>query len=180
MMFSALRRNGDLSQVEDQAGRREMNAGSPIPQRRFSMIRNFSMLKRSMLVALFILVPAVAVKASAETKEVRADVPFAFVVNHTHLPAGHYRVYADDMLLKIVNEESGKTEVVLLARNEEGRDSAWPGKLEFYVSGNRHVLTEVRFGGTGTRAILLQQPKRERVVASSPEAAGQEIGISTR
>jgi hypothetical protein len=156
-----------------------MKAGSPIPHGGFSMIRNFLMLKKSMLVALFVLVPAVALKASAESKEVRVDVPFAFVVNHTHLPAGHYRVYSDDTLLRIVDADSGRTQVVLVARNEESRNVAWPGQLEFFVSGDRHVLTEVRFGGTGTRAIL-QPPKREHVVASSPEPAGKEIGISTR
>lgn len=135
------------------------------------MTRIISTLKNSILIATFVLLPVAAVEASAQTKAVTVDIPFAFMANHTSLPAGHYVVRGDNDLLTFVNADTGIAKAILLTRDEPSQSTAWPGALEFYVSGSRHVLTEVRFGGTSTHKVLLRQPKPERVVADRTDPA---------
>lgn len=144
------------------------------------MTSKISALKNSILIAIFALLPLAAVEASAQTKNVTVDVPFAFVANHTSLPAGHYRVLENNDLITFVNADTGRAQAMLLTRHESGDSMAWPGKLEFYVTGSRHLLTEVQFGGTSTHNVLLRQPKPERVVASNTEPAPQKIEIAMR
>lgn len=137
-------------------------------------------LKNSILIAMFALLPLAAMEASAQTKDVTVDVPFAFVANHTSLPAGHYRILENNDLLTFVNVETGRSRALVLSRREPSNFSQTLGKLEFYVSGNRHLLTEVRFGGTSVHNVLLRQPKPERATARNREPAGQIIEIATR
>lgn len=119
-------------------------------------------------------------EASAQTRDVTVDVPFAFVANRTSLPAGHYRILGNNDVLTFVNADTGRSRAMLLSRREPTTASQALGKLEFYVSGNRHLLTEVRFGGTSVHNVLLLQPKPEKVVARNSEPAGQIIEIATR
>lgn len=139
-----------------------------------------STLRNSILIATFALLPLGAVQASAQTKSVTVEVPFAFVANHTSLPAGRYLVLGKDDLITFVNADTSKYQAMLLTRHEPSDSPAWPGKLEFYVSGSRHVLTEVQFGGTSTHNVLLRQPKPERTVASNTQPAPQKIEIAMR
>lgn len=142
--------------------------------------KKMSILKSSMLVAMFAALPLAAVQVSAQTKGVVVDVPFAFVANHTSLPAGHYRITSQGTFLKFADADTGKSQAVLMSRPESGKPFNEDGKLEFFVSGHRHVLTEVRFGGTGSRSVLLIRPKPERVEASNPESTAKTIEIGSR
>jgi len=144
------------------------------------MTSKISTLKNAILIATFALLPLAAVEASAQTKAVVVDVPFAFVANHTSLPAGHYRILGNDDMLTFVNADTGTSRAIVLSRTEPSNTPQGLGKLEFYVSGNRHMLTEVRFGGTSTHNVLLRQPKPEREMARNGQASGQIIEIATR
>lgn len=144
------------------------------------MISKISTLKTSILIATFALLPLAAVEASAQTKDIAVDVPFAFVANHTSLPAGHYRILGNNDMLTFVNADTGTSRAIVLSRREPSNTSQALGKLEFYVSGKRHMLTEVRFGGTSDHNVLLRQPKPERLTAQNGEPAGQIIEIATR
>lgn len=143
------------------------------------MTSKTSMLKTSVLFVALALLPLSAAKASAQQKHVIVDVPFAFVANHTQLPAGHYRILAQGPFLTFSNADTGSSQAVLLSRTEGGHSTEDVSKLEFYVSGSRHVLTQVRFGGTGTWNVLLRQPKPELSVAQNAEP-GQKIEIAMR
>lgn len=143
------------------------------------MTRKSSKIKTAILFAFFVVLPVTAVEASAQIKNVEVDVPFAFTANHTSFPAGHYRILGDNDLLTVQNADNGRSKALLLTRGEPSQKASWPGKLEFYVSGSRHVLTEVRFGGSSTHNVLLRQPKPERVVAGNSEPA-KTIEIATR
>jgi len=144
------------------------------------MTSKISTLKNSILIATFALLPLAAVEASAQTRDVTVDVPFAFVANHTALPAGHYRILGNNDLVTFVNADTGNARAMVLTRDEPGQSAEWPGKLEFYVSGSRHVLTQVRFGGRSTYNVLLRQPKPEPTIARNGESKGQIIEIATR
>ena len=144
------------------------------------MTSKISTVKNSILIVTFALLPLAAVGASAQTKDALVDVPFAFAANHTSLPAGHYKIVGQDSMLTFINADTGRSEAVLLSRPETGNRVEGTGKLEFYVSGNRHLLTEVRFGGTDTHNMLLRQPKPEHVVARNTEPAAQTTEIATR
>ena len=144
------------------------------------MTSKISTLKNSILIATFALLPLAAVEASAQTKSVTVDVPFAFVANHTSMPAGEYRILDNNDQLLFMHADTGKSQAIVLSRTESGAPAETLGKLEFYVSGSRHVLTEIRFGGTSTHAVLLRQPRPERVMARNGEPSSQIIEIATR
>jgi hypothetical protein len=144
------------------------------------MTSKISTLKNSILIATFALLPLAAVEASAQTKSVTVDVPFAFVANHTSMPAGNYRILDYNDQLTFINADTGISRAIVLSRTESGTSAEEFGKLEFYVSGSRHMLTEVHFGGTSTHAVLLRQPRPEKVIARNGEPAGQYLGIASR
>jgi hypothetical protein len=144
------------------------------------MTSKISLLKNSVLFVVLALIPLAAEKASAQNREVIVDVPFAFVANHTSLPAGHYRIIADHSFLYLSDADTGDSQAVLITRAESNSPVEEASKLEFYVSGSRHLLTEVRFAGTGSRSVLLRQPKRERVVAGNTLPAGKFLEIASR
>lgn len=128
-------------------------------------MNRISTLKNSIMIATMILLPLAAVEASAQIKSETVDVPFAFTANHVSMPAGHYRVLESNSTLTFVHADTGRAQGMLLTRYERANSADWPGKLVFYVSGSRHVLTEVRFGGRSTYNVLLRQPKPERIAA---------------
>lgn len=144
------------------------------------MTSKISTLKNSILIATFALLPLAAVEASAQTKAVTVDVPFAFVANHTSMPAGSYRIIANNDLLTFVHVDTGKAQALVLSRSESGTAAEPLGKAEFYVSGSRHLLTEVHFGGSNSHAVMLRQPRPEKVIARNGEPAGRIIEIASR
>jgi hypothetical protein len=144
------------------------------------MTSKISILKNSMFAVIVATLPLAAANASAQTRHVDVDVPFAFVANHTSFPAGHYTIIGDGPFLRLSNTDTGKSEGVLLSRSEAGYSVEDESKLQFYVSGSRHVLTEIRFAQTGTRTELAVQPKPERVVARNAEPSGRILEIGTR
>ena len=141
------------------------------------MTRLTSKLKNAMMIAAFALLPFAAVHASAQNGT-RVDIPFAFQANHAYLPAGHYRLVENASVLTFINEDTGRTQAMLLTRDEEGKTRPDRGRLEFYVSGNRHLLTDVRFAGSSKQIVLLRQPKQERTVAENAQPAGEMIAIA--
>ena len=143
------------------------------------MTRQISNPKNAMMIAVFALLPFAAVHASAQNGT-RVDIPFAFQANHAYLPAGHYRLVENASVLTFINEDTGKTQAMLLTRDEEGYTQLDRGRLEFYVSGDRHMLTDVQFAGSSKQIELLRQPKEERVVAGNATPANGTVQIAMR
>lgn len=134
-------------------------------------------LKNAIMIAALALLPFAAVHASAQNGT-QVNIPFAFQANHASLPAGHYRVIASESSLTFMNLGTGRVQAMLLTRDEAGYVIPSYGRLEFYVSGHRHMLTEVQFAGSGKHIVLLRQPEKERVVAESASAANETIEIA--
>lgn len=130
------------------------------------MTRSLSTLKNMILIATFALLPMAAVNASAQNAG-QVNVPFGFVANHHYVPAGIYKVLPSENAVTLINADTRKAVAILLIRNETGNVIESRGRLEFYVSGGRHVLVEAQFAGSSMHSRLLGQPKRERQVASN-------------
>lgn len=141
------------------------------------MNRTVSKMKNAMMIAALALLPFAAVHASAQ-KSAQVQIPFAFQANHSILPAGHYRVIASDSTLTLYNLETGRAQAVLLTRDDAGHAIPDRGQLEFYVSGSRHMLTNVQFAGSSKEIVLLRQPQKERVVAKNANAPDTTIAIA--
>jgi len=141
------------------------------------MTRTASSLKTAIMIAALALLPFAAVHASAQ-KNAQVNIPFGFQANHTYLPAGHYRVIASESTLTFVNADTGRTLALLLTRDEQGSAIPSRGRLEFYVSGSRHMLTDVQFAGSGKQIMLLRQPQKEHVVAENANGADGTIEIA--
>jgi hypothetical protein len=125
----------------------------------------------------FALLPLAAVSTSAQ-EIAHVNLPFAFVADHVALPAGRYEVLASDSSLTFINLDTCRAQAMLMARKEPGDRIAAGSALEFYVIGNRHVLTEVQFAGSSYRSELLSQPKREHLTAGNTKHNGDAIEIA--
>ena len=141
------------------------------------MTGTVSNLKNAIMIAALALLPFAAVYASAQ-KNAQVNIPFAFQANHTNLPAGHYRVIASESSITFIDVDTGRAKAMLLTRDEPGYKASDRGRLEFYVSGSRHVLTNVQFAGSGKQVVLLRQPKKELVVAENASQADSTIEIA--
>jgi hypothetical protein len=141
------------------------------------MNRLISNSKAAILIALFALLPFAAVHASAQNGT-RVNIPFAFQANHAYLPAGHYRLFESASVVTFYNEDTGRAQAMLLARDELGHTVLDRGRLVFYVSGDRHLLTDVQFAGTSKEIVMLRQPKAERTVAGNANSTDMTIQIA--
>ena len=128
------------------------------------MTRTFSTVKSMLLIGALALVVISARDASAQHK-CYVNVPLAFTANHFLMPAGYYEVLSSESSLTLINVNSRKVAVIVLTRKESGGGIETRGCMQFFVSGNRHVLTHVQFAGSSLHSKLLGQPKRERTVA---------------
>ena len=138
-------------------------------------------MKRTMFGALTILVLALVINipvVNAQSKT-RADVPFAFTVSRTSLPAGTYtisEVSGGDMQVR--NIQTNAT-VFVIAQREESLKQQNP-RLVFHKYGERYFLAEAWSGsGTGIEfpAGKLEQELRATVEDTS---APQEVMVAMR
>jgi len=113
---------------------------------------------RSFMLVFLSFALAGAVRAQAQdTDAVRANVPFAFKVGHTLLPAGDYEVRFDDIeepgVLKVRSEDGHQGALVLVDKTDPPKGSDHP-RLLFAKEDGTYVLTEV-VGAEVGRAVQL-------------------------
>ena len=114
-----------------------------------------------------------------ETREVKAHVPFPFLVENTTLPAGDYtvsRVDSGESALVIQNQDKG-TAVDFLTEAVETKSADPPdnGSLVFDVVSGKHFLSEVWTTGTRTGWKLFPS----RLEKQEMKAAGNHISRKT-
>jgi hypothetical protein len=139
------------------------------------MKRN-SIAKSSLVVLSLLLTAAGAYAQSA----VQGDVPFAFTVSKTHVPAGTYSVSrdSDSNFIMIRNVKTAATVIALGTRQSPSKKS---GKLIFRHLGNQYYLTEI-WGTAGNPGMTLAAPKRDREfqMANAPSNAGNYVEIALK
>jgi hypothetical protein len=110
-----------------------------------------------------------AAPASAQTRTLKASVPFDFVVAGRTLPAGDYAVSGVNALgvLEVQNVSGGATPI--FTTSSSSGDPAVPGEafLTFHRYGGDYFLATICDGYTGGRSIRMSSAERERANMAS-------------
>jgi hypothetical protein len=112
-------------------------------------------------------------EAQAANAPVVANIPFAFQIGSSYLPAGNYRVQmkGDDMLW--ITGESGSA--VMLVMWEAGSKRSSDSAVVFHHYGNQYFLREIRT--EGNQAFLWSsETKAERRAKSEEDASNPNSG----
>jgi hypothetical protein len=111
---------------------------------------------------------------------VEANVPFAFNVGTTHMPAGTYRITVDSQSssVKIRNCDNSATILSHAQREYPGEKS---DKLIFRQVRDQYFLAEI-WGEQGSEGMMLRAPKPQPSLeeASQPTPAQQEVMIALK
>jgi hypothetical protein len=111
---------------------------------------------------------------------VEANVPFAFNVGTTQMPAGTYTIKVDssNSSIKIQNCDNSATIFSPAQREYPGKKSQ---KLVFRQVRNQYFLAEI-WGEQGSDGMMLKAPKPEPRLeeASRPTPSGKEIMIALK
>jgi hypothetical protein len=115
-----------------------------------------------------VLIMILIVPAASAQNAARATIPFAFTANHQQLPAGCYQVSLESRSrLVLKNCDTGKP-VILMVRSTKADRTVTQSSLQFYNSGHRFWLMNVRFTYTNAESSLTAQPKPELELAVKP------------
>lgn len=130
------------------------------------ILKGFTMLL--LIVALALATAAVSVNAQSRN-EVRASIPFEFVIGDKTLPAGEYnvRTITRDALM-IQGTDNGKSAIRLSAATEESKKRTH-ARLVFHCYGQRYFLAQVWNGEPVGRDLAKSKQERaiQRELASS-------------
>ena len=135
-----------------------------------------SISKLSLLVLSLLLTVA---GAHAQTAA-RANVPFAFKVGTTQMPAGTYTIRNDagSSVIAVRNVQTG-TSALAMGRQES--PSKKTDKLIFHRYGNEYFLTAI-LGSKGSQGMVFHATKQEKElqVAHAPANSGNNIEIASK
>ena len=123
----------------------------------------------------FVAIAALAAIASAQTRTVEANIPFAFTVGDKVMPAGDYIISSDleRNELTIRGSDNNKVGLVKTAIPEESRDKEGNAELIFSHYGTEYFLSQVWDGDT--RGLELRSGSHERELAQQKAAARIEL-----
>ncbi|HZL65777.1 MAG TPA: hypothetical protein VFC15_00120 [Candidatus Limnocylindrales bacterium] len=126
-------------------------------------------------VALMISVPTLQAQS-----RVRADVPFAFSLEQTSMPAGGYEVSSiEDKVLAVRNLGTGQARLLIASMHVEvSQASGTPhAKLVFNKYGDQYFLSQI-WDGQSQSGIALSESKREKELKmASTNLSGPETVI---
>ena len=106
----------------------------------------------------------IGVTMSQAQSRVRADVPFAFSLEQTSMPAGNYEISStDEKVLTVRNLDTGQARLLIASMHvETSPASATPGaKLVFHKYDDQYFLSEI-WGGQSHIGVALSESKREK------------------
>lgn len=93
-------------------------------------------------------------------------VPFAFTANHTAFSAGSYSIRASEHYLKLTNNSTGKTSVVV-TRYDDGTANRGSARLTFRDNYGKPYLAQVWTNGSALHSELLSHPKPNREIGQA-------------
>lgn len=106
----------------------------------------------------------VGMSASAQTVNLKADVPFNFIIRGATLPAGEYTIKGmGDGSAIAVRGASPKANTIVLSQRCTSRDAAKQSKLVFHRYGDRYFLSQVWIAGNDSGRELLKSPREMEV-----------------
>jgi hypothetical protein len=125
------------------------------------------------LLALF----TVAANATAQTRRLTADVPFAFTLGDQEFAPGRYVIRPLDQGILYITDEEGKAALTFTNRTE-GTKRMDTGSLVFAQYGDRYFLSKV-FWPSETRGREIRKSKVETELARNLRAP-RRIAVNSR
>jgi hypothetical protein len=111
---------------------------------------------------------------------VEANVPFAFNVGSTHMPAGTYRIIVDSLngSVRIRNCDNSAT---ILSHGQRAYPGEKSHKLIFRRVRDQYVLAEI-WGEKGSEGVMLRAPKPQPRLeeASRPAPSEKEVLVALK
>ena len=108
-----------------------------------------------------------AINAHAQTKVI-ANIPFAFNVGKTTLPAGRYTITvlnpSSDRKILQIRSMNGRSSVVIMTTGITGHASD-NAKLVFEHYGDRYVFAQAQLAGDDTTLAAVKLKKKSNLVA---------------
>jgi hypothetical protein len=137
----------------------------------------FNSIAQSSLMVLSLLLTAAGAHAQSAA---RANVPFAFKVGTTQMPAGTYAIQ-NGHGSNVVTVRNVQTGASALALGRQESPSRKTDKLIFHRYGSQYFLTAI-LGGRGSDAMVLPASKQEKElqIANASENSGANIEIASR
>jgi len=108
--------------------------------------------------------------ASAQKTELKANVPFDFIVNGSTFPAGEYSFRSVDTLGKVLSIRSVNSQTQGMIVSSDTRSSApsQQTKLVFHRYGNQYFLAEVWLQGDDMGRDVPECPLEKEAATNSP------------
>jgi hypothetical protein len=98
-------------------------------------------------------------RLQAQSREIRATVPFSFIVGGKQLPAGNYRFYpANDVTVIVQNRDHA---IAALSLANSADSTKRESHLVFNKYGDRYFLSEI-LSSTGAMNMAIPRSKLER------------------
>ena len=106
----------------------------------------------------------VGMSAYAQTLNLKADVPFNFIISGATLPAGEYTIQGLGAGSAIaVRGPNPKANIVVLSQRCASIDATKQSKLVFHRYGDRYFLTQLWVAGSDSGRQLAKSPREMEV-----------------
>ena len=125
-------------------------------------------MKRNLLIAAALALLGITA-ASAQTVNVKANVPFSFTVNRATLPAGEYSLKSMDEqgAALAIRDLNSKTTNLVISNPCRSSKSASQTKLAFHRYGNHYFLSQIWTEGSDAGRELLPSAGEKEVARNS-------------
>lgn len=100
--------------------------------------------------------------AKAQDHQVRATVPFDFVVASKHLPAGNYEFLRQSNGTTILIR-NGSQQIFVLTTADDGRITNYSSRLVFYKYGDNYFLREIHCPSIAVNADFPQSKQEKQL-----------------
>jgi hypothetical protein len=121
----------------------------------------------------------VAACASAQTLNVKANIPFDFVVDQATLPAGTYAI--DELNsgspVLVIRGDNGKGSMVAISNHAESLNASADSHLVFHRYGDQYFLAQIWLQGERAGR-QFRMNRREAEIASNTQAQSDVIVLA--
>ena len=115
---------------------------------------------KKQLFVLLGMVLLVGVSAYAQTLNLKADVPFNFIISGATLPAGEYTIQGlGDGSAIAVRGPNPKANTIVLSQRCTSNNAAKQSKLVFHRYGDRYFLAQLWVAGSDSGRQLAKSPR---------------------
>jgi hypothetical protein len=137
-------------------------------------------MKKQIAITVALLAAAIAAgQCYAQQTSLKGDIPFAFQVGNTTMPAGEYviqRGLVDDGSLQLIRRTDSSASAIAPTIPVDAKGGESEPVLVFHKYGNSYFLSEIWTGEAQGRQLF----KSEREKELARESRGSEVAVSLR